>query len=75
MLFFRGHDSGLLIIADSFLKEIGLAFQTDVLHEVKGILRMIMILASQLAKEAIRNKFDVSEEEKGDCRTIDKYDG
>jgi len=59
LLFFRRHDAGLLIIADSFLEKVGLSFQTDVLHEVKGILRVIVILASQLAKEAVRNEFDV----------------
>ena len=59
MLFFSCHDSGLLIVADSLLEEVGLSFQADVLHEVEGILGVEVVLASQFPKESVGNEFDV----------------
>ena len=38
MILFLAHDTCLLILAHSLLKEICLAFQGDVLHEVKRVL-------------------------------------
>ena len=37
------HHAHLLVLADPLLKEVGLAFQRDVLHEVKGILSIIQL--------------------------------
>lgn len=37
------HDSHPLIFTYSLLKEIGLAFQRDVFHEVKRILRFVYL--------------------------------
>jgi len=63
-LFFLGsHDARLLILANAFLEEVRLSFQTDVLHEVEGIFRVELIFATQLAKQTIRDKFDVSAHE------------
>ena len=65
LLFLGGHDAGLLVVADALLEEVGLPLQADVLHEVEGILRVVVILAAQFAQQSVRNEFDVSGEEKG----------
>ena len=59
LFFLCGHDAGLLIVTHSFLEEVGLAFQTDVFHEVEGVLRVVVVLASQLSQKTIRHKFDI----------------
>ena len=54
-----GHDSGLLVVADSLLEEVGLSIQRDVLHEVKWILDIVDLGAAQLDEKPVRHKLDV----------------
>ena len=48
------HHPHLLVLAHPLLKEVGLAFQGDVLHEVKGVLQVIHLLTAQLSQKAKR---------------------
>ena len=42
------HHPHLLVLAHPLLKEVGLAFQGDILHEVKGVLHVPALRAAEL---------------------------
>ena len=44
------HDSPLLVLAHQLLKEVGLPFQRDILHEVQGVLHVVHLLTFQLSQ-------------------------
>ncbi len=58
-VFLVGHDPGLLVVADSLLKEVGLSVERDVLHEVKRVLDFVDLGAAQLHKESVGHVLDV----------------
>jgi hypothetical protein len=43
LLLGAGHDAGLLVLADALLEEVGLASEGDVLHEVEGVGRLVLL--------------------------------
>lgn len=53
------HDTSLLVIANSFLEEIGLASQRDGFHEVKWVGRVVELLVSESQQESICHELDV----------------
>ena len=60
ILFIRArHHPRLLVIADAFLKEIGLAGQGDGLHEVERVGRFIVFLVAEREEQAIGHELDV----------------
>ena len=54
-----GHDTGLLVVANTLLEEVGLAGQGDGLHEVEGVGRVVVLLVAEGDQEAVGNKLDV----------------
>ena len=60
MLLLRaGHDACLLVVTDTLLEEVGLASKGDILHEVEGVGRLVVLLVSEGEQEAISNEFDI----------------
>ena len=60
MLLLRaGHDTGLLVVTNTLLEEVGLASKGDVLHEVEGVGGLVVLLVSEGNQEAISNEFDI----------------
>ena len=53
------HHPRLLIIADAFLEEIGLAGQGDGLHEVERVGRFIVFLIPEREEQTVGHEFDV----------------
>ena len=58
-----GHDSGLLVLADALLEEVGLALERDVVHEVEGVLHVPPLGAAELLEEAVGHELDVARHE------------
>lgn len=54
-----GLNSSLLIISDTFFKEIGLALHGDHFHPFKWIARLVNLLITKSHEQAIRYKFNV----------------
>ena len=54
-----GHYSRFLILSNSLLKEISLAFNGDEIHPFEGVLDVVELRSSQDCKESISNKLDV----------------
>lgn len=52
-------DTGLLIITDTFLKEVGLSLEADELHEVKGVLGLVVLLTAEGDQETVSDKLNV----------------
>lgn len=53
------HDTGLLVLADTLLEEVGLAAQGNVLHEVKGVGGLVDLLVAESDEQTIGNKLNV----------------
>ena len=53
------HDTGLLVVTDTLLEEVGLTSQGDVLHEVKGVGGVEVLLVTQGHQKAVGNKLNV----------------
>lgn len=53
------HHRRLLILPNSFLKEVGLPLQTDQLHPIKRILHIVHLPIPQRIQQSIRHKLDV----------------
>ena len=54
-----GHDAGLLVITNALLEEVRLACQTDVLHEVEGVYRVVDFLPAKREQQPVRDELDV----------------
>lgn len=54
-----GHDSGLLVLADALLEEVGLAAQGDVLHEVEGVGGVVDLVVAEGDQQAVSDKLNV----------------
>lgn len=59
------HDTGLLVVTDTLLEEVGLASQRDGLHEVEGVGGVEVLLVTKSNKETVSNKLDVLTHEVG----------
>ncbi len=53
------HDTGLLVISNTLLEEVGLAGQGDVLHEVEWVGGHVVLLVTEGEEEAISDELDV----------------
>lgn len=53
------HDTSLLVVGDALLEEVGLATERNVLHEVKGVGRLVDLLVAESDKQTVGNKLDV----------------
>lgn len=53
------HDTSLLVVGDALLEEVGLATERNVLHEVKGVGRLVDLLVAKSNKQTVGNKLDV----------------
>lgn len=59
MLLGTSHETGLLVVTDSLLKEVGLAGQGDVLHEVEWVGDLIVLGVAHGNEQSVSNKLDV----------------
>jgi hypothetical protein len=53
------HDTGLLVVADTLLEEVGLASQRDVLHEVEGVGGVVHLGVAESQQETVSDELDV----------------
>lgn len=53
------HDTGLLVVGDTLLKEVGLATKRDVLHEVEGVGRFVDLVVAESDQQTISDELDV----------------
>ena len=53
------HHARLLIIADAFLKEIGLAGQGNGLHKVERVSRLIVFLIPEREEQTVGHELDI----------------
>jgi hypothetical protein len=53
------HDTGLLVIADTLLEEVGLASQRDVLHEVEGVGGVVHLGVAERQQQTVSDELDV----------------
>lgn len=53
------HDTGLLVLADTLLEEVGLAAEGDVLHEVEGVGGAVNLVVPEGDKETVSDELDV----------------
>lgn len=54
-----GHDTGLLVVTDTLLEEVGLASQGDGLHEVEGVGSVVVFLVTERDQETVGDELDV----------------
>jgi len=54
-----GHDTSLLVIGDTLLKKVGLALKGDQVHEIKGVLDIVVLGVTEGDQETISDKLDV----------------
>lgn len=60
-----GHDTGLLVVTDTLLEEVGLASERDVVHEVEGVGGVVVFLVSKRHQQTVGNELDVLAHELG----------
>jgi hypothetical protein len=60
-----GHDTGLLVVADTLLEEIGLAGQGNVLHEVEGVGGVVRLRVAESKEQTVSHKLNVLAHEGG----------
>jgi hypothetical protein len=65
VLLSAGHDTGLLVITDALLEEVGLAGQRDVLHEIEGVGGVVVLVVTQSQEQAVGDKLNVLAHEGG----------
>ena len=54
-----GHDTGLLVLANTLFEEVGLATEGDILHEVEGVGGAVHLLVAESDKESVSDELDV----------------
>jgi hypothetical protein len=59
LLLSAGHDTGLLVVGDTLLKEVGLATQGDVLHEVEGVGGVVHLVVAESEQKTISDELNV----------------
>lgn len=52
-------NSGLLVVADALLKEVGLALETDHVHPLEWVLVVVVLGDTKLEQQAVSNEPDV----------------
>jgi hypothetical protein len=53
------HDTGLLVVTDTLLEEVGLATKGDILHEVEGVGRLVHLLVAKGDKKTVGDELNV----------------
>jgi hypothetical protein len=59
LLLCAGHDACFLVVTNSFLEEVGLASEGDILHEIEWVGDLVVLLVSESNQEAISDEFDI----------------
>jgi len=59
------HDTGLLVITDTLLEEVGLACQRDVLHKVEWVSSIVVLLNAKSEEKTVGDELDVLAHELG----------
>jgi hypothetical protein len=59
LLLGTSHDTSLLVITNTLFKEVGLAGERDVLHEVKWVGRLVVFVIAESKEKTIGNEFDI----------------
>ena len=59
MLLCASHDTGLLVVTNTLLEEVGLAGQRDVLHEVEGVGSIVELLVAESEQQTVSDELDV----------------
>lgn len=54
-----GHDTSLLVVANTLLEEVGLASERDRLHEVEGVGGVVVLLVTESNQETVSHELDV----------------
>ena len=54
-----GHDTGLLVVTDALLEEVGLASQGNVLHEVEWVGRLVVLLIAERQEQTISDELNI----------------
>ena len=53
------HHTSLLVLADSFLEEIGFSLERDVLHKLERIFRILYVITVECTQQSISHKLNV----------------
>jgi hypothetical protein len=65
VLLCASHDTGLLVVTDALLKEVGLASQRNVLHEVEGVGRVVVLGVAESQEQTVGDELNVLAHERG----------
>jgi hypothetical protein len=65
VLLSAGHDTGLLVVTDTLLEEVGLAGQGDVLHEVEWVGGIVVLGVAQGQEQTVGDELNVLAHEGG----------
>lgn len=65
LLLGAGHDTGLLVVTNTLLEEVGFASQGDGLHEIEGVGRVVVLLVTESDQQAISDELNVLAHELG----------
>jgi hypothetical protein len=65
VLLCASHDTGLLVVTDALLKEVGLASQRNVLHEVEGVGRVVVLGVAESQEQTVGDELNVLTHERG----------
>jgi len=60
-----GHDTGLLVVTNTLLEEVGLAGQRDVVHEVEWVGHVVVLLVAKSHEKSVSDELDVLAHELG----------
>ena len=61
----RLHDTGLLVVTNTLLEEVGLATERDVLHEVEGVGGVVELAVAEGEEQTVGDELDVLAHEGG----------
>ena len=65
VLLCAGHDTGLLVVTNTLLEEVGLASKRNVLHEVKGVGGVVVLGIAESEQQTVGNELNVLAHESG----------
>jgi len=65
VLLCASHHAGLLVVTNTLLEKVGLASKRDVLHEIKGIGRVVHLGVAKCQQETVGNELNVLAHEGG----------
>lgn len=65
VLLCAGHDTGLLVVTNTLLEEVGLASKRDVLHEVEGVGGVVVLGVAESKEQTVGDELNVLAHESG----------